>query len=101
MDQTERADSQSEARERALHRARELRSFYSHASVFALVNIALFVVDLLTGDSWWFYWALLGWGVALGIQALTVFGQFGPFSPDWEERKTEEILQRQRDRDNR
>ena len=99
MDQTNRAGSESEARERALHRARELRSFYSHALIYVLVNSGLFLLNLLTGDGWWFYWPLFGWGVGLGIHALTVFGQFGPFSSDWEERKADEILRREQDRD--
>ena len=60
MDQTGSPATDDEARQRARHRARQLRSFYSHAAVFVLVNIALFVIDLLTGDSWWFYWPLLG-----------------------------------------
>lgn len=99
MDQTERVDSESEARDQALHRARKLRSFYTHALIYALANSGLILINLLTGDGWWFYWPLFGWGVGLGFHALTVFGQFGPFSSDWEERKAEAILRRERDCD--
>jgi hypothetical protein len=54
-------------------RAKELREFYTHATIYVLVNIGLFVIDLITGEGWWFYWPLLAWGVGLGIHALGVF----------------------------
>jgi 2TM domain-containing protein len=65
-----------------------------------LVNIGLFVINLLTGGGWWFYWPLLGWGVGLGIHALSVFafGGRGPWDRDWEERKIRELMDRDPDR---
>ena len=101
MAQSNPPDSDAEARERALHRARELRSFYSHAIVFVLAISWLFLIDLLTGDGWWFYWPLFGWGIVVALHAISTFGQVGPFSGDWEERKADEILRRERDRDAR
>jgi hypothetical protein len=80
----------------ARRQVQSLRAFYQHAIVFGLVNAGLFVVDLLTGDGWWFYWPLLGWGIALAIQAVTVFGGVSLFGADWEERKTREIVERER-----
>ncbi len=61
-----------------------------------LVNIGLFVINLLSGGQWWFYWPLLGWGVGLGVHALNVFVLGGRFGQDWEERKTQEIMGRDR-----
>lgn len=48
--------------------------FVRHAITFALVNLLLFAVDLLTGGGWWFFWPLFGWGIGLAIQAVSVFG---------------------------
>jgi len=47
--------------ERARARVQALKGFYIHASAFILVNIGLFVINVLTGGVWWFYWPLLGW----------------------------------------
>jgi hypothetical protein len=82
--------------ERARQRAAELKEFYSHAVIYVLVNLALFVIDLLTGDGWWFYWATIFWGLGLVIHGISTFGQIGPFSSDWEERKAREIMDRER-----
>ena len=40
-----------------------LKGFYIHAAVFVLVNIGLFVINLLVvyrgNGPWWFYWPLI------------------------------------------
>jgi len=83
--------------ERARARVQALKGFYIHASAFILVNIGLFVINVLTGGVWWFYWPLLGWGIGLGIHALAVFGfgGGGPWGSDWEERKMQEMMDRE------
>jgi hypothetical protein len=92
-------DSEQRRYERAQGRVKELKGFYTHATAYVLVNIGLFVINLLTGGGWWFYWPLLGWGIGLGIHALSVFAfGGGPFSRDWEERKTRELMDRDRER---
>jgi hypothetical protein len=82
--------------ERARKRVKELKGFYTHAAIYVLVNIMLFVINLLTGGGWWFYWPLLGWGIGLGVHALNVFGFGGRLGQDWEERKTRELMDKER-----
>ena len=71
---------------------KELKGFYTHATAFVLVNIGLFVINLLVGGAWWFFWPLIGWGIGLGVHALNVFGFRGELGRDWEERKTRELM---------
>jgi len=40
-------DTEDQRYDRA--RAKELRDFYTHATVYVLVNIGLFVINVLTG----------------------------------------------------
>jgi uncharacterized membrane protein len=87
--------------ESALVRARErvakLRGFYIHATVYVLVNLFLIAVNLIGSPHYlWFFYPLVGWGIGLGMHALTVFGSVGPFSRDWEQRKIQEYLDRER-----
>jgi hypothetical protein len=87
--------------DQALARARErvgqLRGFYTHATVFVLVNLFLIAVNLIgSPHQLWFFYPLIGWGIGLGMHALTVFGSIGPFSRDWERRKVQEYLDRER-----
>jgi hypothetical protein len=92
-------DSEQRRYERAQARVQELKGFYTHATAYVLVNIGLFVINLLRGGGWWFYWPLLGWGIGLGIHALSVFAfGGGSFGRDWEERKTRELMDRDRER---
>jgi hypothetical protein len=78
--------------ERARERVKALKGFYTHAMVYVFVNIMLFVINLITGGGWWFYWPLIFWGIGLGAHALNVFGFGGRLGRDWEERKTRELM---------
>jgi hypothetical protein len=93
-------DQEQQRYERARKRVEALKGFYIHATAFVLVNIALFAINVLVGGGWWFYWPLIGWGIGLGAHALGVFGfgGSGPWGQDWEERKTREIMDKERGR---
>ena len=93
-------DQEQERYERARARVGALKGFYIHTTVFVLVNLALFVINVMVGGGWWFYWPLLGWGIGLGVHALGVFGfgGGGPFGRDWEERKIREFMDKERGR---
>jgi len=74
-----------------------VRGFYSHAVVYAVVNIGLFGLNLLTSPGrWWFGWPALGWGIGLAFHALAVFAFHGWFGAEWEQRKIREYLDRHR-----
>lgn len=82
---------------KAKERVNELKGFYSHLFVYVLVNAVLFTINYLTSNgTWWFYWPLLGWSIGLIAHAIGVFGFFGIMSQEWEERKIEEIVARQK-----
>jgi hypothetical protein len=79
----------------ALRRAETLQAYYTHLLVYGVVNAGLFFINLLTrgdGGTWWFIWPLAGWGIAIVIHTLVVFG--GVFSQDWKQRKADEIYRR-------
>lgn len=79
---------------RARERVEQLKGFYTHAAVFVLINIGLFIIDFVTGNGWWFYWALIGWGIGLVAHGANTYGVTGVFGADWEERKTREIMEK-------
>ena len=94
------ADEQRRAAAREY--VRQLRVFYTHAAVFAVGMVVIFVVNLavnlaagLTGEwwAWWSGWALIGWGIAVAIHGLVVRMSRPNRSPStWEQRKVDEIL---------
>ncbi len=94
-------DSEQQRRyDRAHARVQDLKGFYTHATAYVLVNIGLFVINLLTGGGWWFYWPLIGWGIGLGLHAFGVFGfgGGGPWGREWEEQKMREMMDKERGR---
>lgn len=75
----------------AQKQAREERDFYTHLGTYAAVILGLFVLDLLTGGSWWFYWPAIGWGIGILIHGFTVFSGTW-IGPDREARRTQQLL---------
>ena len=84
--------------QRARKRVEALRGFYVHLGVYVLVNLFLFLLNIITSPGMlWFYLPLLGWGIAgIGVHALYVFGYGGLFGADWEEKKIREIMEREK-----
>ena len=84
-------DEEQMAYQRALGRAKELKKFYSHLGTYIVFCIFFFVLNYFTGyGHWWFYWPMLGWGLAVALNALKVYG----FGKGWEERKAKEIYEK-------
>jgi len=84
---------EDERYEKAKKRVEEIKSFYTHLFVYIVVNLGLFLLDVLTSPGkLWFYWVLIGWGIGLAIHGLNVFGTQKILGEDWEERKIKEIM---------
>lgn len=77
---------------RAKRRVAVIKSFYIHLFTYIGVITLLFIIDFLTPGGWWFYWPLLGWGIAVVAHAFTVFGITGFLGSGWEERKIRELM---------
>jgi hypothetical protein len=83
--------------QRAKKRVEALRGFYIHLIVYVIVNLFLFLLNIMTSpDVLWFYWPLLGWGIAIVVHAISVFWGFDrPFGADWEAKKVREIMEKE------
>ena len=86
---------------RARERARSQREFYRHLLVYCSMSVLLVVIDVTGGSEGatflgldWAFWPIGGWGVGVLLHALRVFGP----RRDWEERKTAQLYQKERDR---
>jgi len=75
-----------------------MRSFFTHLFTYIVVNLGLFLINYFTrGDTgtWWFYWPLLGWGIGVASHAFSVFGAYGLFGREWEEKQVKRYLERE------
>jgi hypothetical protein len=74
---------------------RALKVFYTHLMAYVTVNFVLIPVDLFTPGGPWFYWPLLGWGFCVGVHAAQTYEKLPWFTRDWEQRKVQELMDRQ------
>ena len=82
--------------QRARERVQEIKGFYVHFMVFLIVQAGLaFINYRVMPTNLWFYWPLLGWGIGICIHGVSVFGFFGLFSHEWEEKKIREIMEKE------
>jgi cytochrome c biogenesis protein CcdA len=74
MESNERSQMERDIRAKVVRRARARLGFRWHLTVFVLVNLALYALDMsFTPNVRWFLWPLGGWGIALGLHAFAVF----------------------------
>lgn len=89
-------DSYSKARKKV----EEVKGFYGHLFSFIVINLGLFVINVVTSPNYlwfdyWFYWQLLFWGIGLFFHGLKAFNCFPFLNKEWKERKIKEILQKE------
>ena len=81
--------------QKAKERVQALKGFYIHLTVYVLVNVLLCTINLLASPGrLWFYWPLLGWGIAVALHALRVFGADRGLGAEWEEKKIAEMMEK-------
>lgn len=56
----------------ASERDKAINGFYTHFIVFLAVIAGLALVNLVTGDSFWIQWVVLGWGTGIAFHAYEV-----------------------------
>ncbi|MFB6468878.1 2TM domain-containing protein [Cytobacillus sp. Hz8] len=79
---------------RAKKKVQNLKAFYIHLTVYILVNIMLFFINLLSdAGNWWFLYPLGGWGIGVLVHGLSTIAFFN-FGSDWEERKIKEYIEK-------
>lgn len=77
---------------RAAERVEDITGFYVHATIFAIINLLLILINVtITDDIIWAHWVLLGWGVGLAAHAVGVFGQMPGFVARWQYRKMRQL----------
>ena len=91
-----KADVDAEVLAQARRVARSKIAFYKHAVAWAIVSAFLFLLDLFSGSGWWFFWPVLGWGIAVVFHASSVYLGDG-FQKRLEDREVERMTRRRTD----
>jgi hypothetical protein len=81
--------------ESAKKKVKEIKAFYSHFMVYAIISVVLLVVNVLSSPGvYWFYWPMIGWGIGIFFHAMNTFN-LGIMGKDWEERKIKEMIEKE------
>ena len=85
---------QDEVYLRAKKRVQNLKSFYIHLTVYILVNLMLFMINMISDPSYlWFLYPLGGWGIGLVSHGLAIL-PLRKLGAEWEERKIMEYMEK-------
>ena len=86
--------------ENAQKRVQDERGFYSHLTIYIVINIILLFINTnfsSQGFKSWAQWNLyitpLLWGIGLFFHGLKTFNKKIVFGKDWEERKIRELME--------
>lgn len=86
----------------AKKRVKKLKGFYSHLTIYVLVNLLIVfmnIQDLKPGESYFQYKnfiTLFFWGIGLLAHALSVFVPQFVLGKNWEERKIRELMDKEK-----
>ena len=62
------------AYERIEKKVEEKLGFYIHLAAYFVINLFLIALNLtMTPEYYWFFWPLIGWGLAVILHGLNVF----------------------------
>jgi hypothetical protein len=90
--------------EKARKKVEDIKGFYKHLAAYILVNAFLLIMQAINLDpgekfwSWGTFITAISWGVGLLAHWLSVFSRNVFFSKNWEERKIQEYMERQKSR---
>lgn len=92
------AAQEAELEQWAWRRVKALRLFYTHLTVYVILNFILLLIDISTPGEAWFYKVLLGWGLFLALHAAFTYELLPWSRRDWEQTKVRELMDEERQR---
>jgi hypothetical protein len=91
--------NRDERYEIAAKRVKRIKGFYVHLLVYILVNIFIIAANSMNNSnndplfwSWQTFSTAFFWGIGLVVHSLSVFGKNLFFSSNWEEKKIQEFM---------
>jgi 2TM domain len=89
------SESSNEAVEEARRYVRRKRIFFMVLGIWIALSLMWFLIDMRDdSSSIWFYWPMLGTGIAVAITGVVLLGVGGLFGADWEQREIDKYLRR-------
>ena len=82
---------------------KKIKGFYTHLLIYILINAFLIIRGVIFKDNqefwrWETFSTAILWGIGLVFHAFSVFGKNVFFSSKWEERKINELMEKEKDK---
>ena len=85
---------ENESYRKAKAKVQRLKGFYHHLAAYVIVNLLLFVINIVTSpDTLWFWYVTVIWGIFVVWNA---YGVFKEPNDEWEEKKIQEIMEKEK-----
>lgn len=82
---------------KAQKKVEDLKGFYGNLTSYIVVNIGLLILNLVTSPNHlWFFYPLIGWGIGVAIHGMSVFNYMPFLNRDWEEKKIQELMNKEK-----
>ena len=82
---------------KAQKKVEDLKGFYGNLTSYIVVNIGLLILNLVTSPNHlWFFYPLMGWGIGVAIHGMSVFNYMPFLNRDWEEKKIQELMNKEK-----
>jgi hypothetical protein len=89
------SESSNEALAEARRYVRRKRIFYTVLGIWIALSLMWFAIDMADdSSSVWFYWPMLGTGIAVVITGVVLLGIGGLMGVDWERWELDKYLRR-------
>ena len=88
--------------QQALKRVKKIKGFYSHLMVYIVINTMLLIVNYKNMDAnenfwrWQTFNTFLFWGIGLLAHGFSVFMPGMLMGKDWEEKKINELMEKEK-----
>ena len=81
---------------KAKDKVKEIKKFYTNIIFYVVFIGFLALLNYYTSgfENMWFLWAALGWGIGIIFQAIKVFDWVPFANKKWEERKINELMEK-------
>jgi len=78
---------------KAQKRVEDLKGFYGNLTMYIIIISGLAILNLVTYPKYlWFFYPAIGWGIGVVIHGMSVFNYMPFLGSNWEEKKIQELL---------
>lgn len=82
---------------KAQKRVEDIKGFYGNLWSFIIITVGLAAINLITYPQyWWFLYPTIGWGIGVIIHGMSVFNYMPFLGRDWEEKKIQELIEKEK-----